>query len=168
MTPPNLDVLAGGLCAWVTIMLFLLHVITGPRHTQWFTLPDYVRIGFLATGGLFFWRAVNFFTLATSPLPPSVGRINAEGMIALVALAYTLTALTWYVATRTLQPMAWARLAWLVGIFRRDPDLAPVPMPVDAVADLMRSNGAEVATPPRAGVERLAGPLNDTPRDGAV
>lgn len=161
----DLDLPAAVVCLELATVLFALHVLSSPRRASWMTLPDYVRHGLVVTGAMFLWRGVNFLSIAGSSVP--LGHINAEGMMAQLALAYTVTALAVWLYQKRYPVRVWDRLRWVEREEARNPDLAPLLMPTAQVADVARLAGAEVATPPGAPVQRIAGELNDVDRDGA-
>lgn len=149
----SLDAVAAVLCGLVCLGCFTLHVVSSPARGHWLTLPEYVRFGFLVTGAMFLWRAVNFASLVRAPQP--LGHINAEGMMALIAMAYTITALAFYVVRRSLTPQARSRVDWVEAVERDNPELAPVMMAPRELTEAARARGIP-AVGPQAGPGDLA------------
>lgn len=142
----NLDAIAGVLTGWAALCLFTLHVVSSPRQRNWMTIPEYVRGGFLVSGVMFTWRSANFFTVAKASLVVP-GHVNAEGIMALAAITYTMTALAWWRLRSVSAPRAWDRAAWGAGEARGDPQLVPVMMRADEVIDLHRAMGTPTFAP---------------------
>ena len=140
----SLDLIASIGCFWLALIVFMLHVVSSPRRRSWMTIPEYVRRGFLVTGAMFLWRAANFASLK----PSQLGHANAEGLMALFALIYTITALAVWVVRARLGNQGWARLEWLRELMRQHPEIVPAPMTLTEVAETHRALGAVVATPP--------------------
>ena len=147
----NLDHLAAIGCGWVALILFGLHTLSSPRLASWMTIPGYVRGGFWITGAMFMWRAVNFATLP----PDHLGHVNREGLMALVTLIYTVTALAVWVARMRLPDHGWARLEWIRALMQRRPGIVPAPMTLAEVAAMHTDRGAIVSTPPADGADAL-------------
>lgn len=148
-----LDLLVSFLCGWMAVICFGLHRLTSPTRVIWRTWPEYVRKGLLVTGGCFTWRSVNLTSISPTPFGP--GHINAEGAMLSLTLAYTITALAFYVAKNHLPARWWERFAWMEDEVARDPSIIPV---MSTAADLGRIGEVTGATalPPRAdGVELL-------------
>jgi hypothetical protein len=144
----NLDVIVAVGCGWIAVALFALHVISSPRRHGWMTLPEYVRKGLIVTGATFTWRSVNLFTLPQPPSEP--GHVNAIAVIATLAMAYTITALTWWAVRKFLPGKGWFRLEWVERVERERPDLAPVMMEPDDLEHAARARGIHVnAKPPK-------------------
>jgi hypothetical protein len=139
----NLDLIASVLCGWLALCAFGLHVVSSPKRHNWMTLPEYVRRGFLVTGAMFTWRSVNFITNGSQDL----GHINTEGMMALIAVTYTVTAVAFWVAQRTLPAKVWDRLRWVEHVEREDPGKVPVMMDEAEVVDAARILGFKAAAP---------------------
>lgn len=138
----TLDALASLLCGWLALCLFGLHVISSPKRQHWMTLPEYVRRGLLVTGVMFTWRSVNFATLGGHDM--EAGHINVEGMMALIAITYTITAVAVWLGRKILPARGWARLSWVERKEREDPQAVPVVLAADEVLDLARAKGIHV------------------------
>jgi hypothetical protein len=122
----NLDFIAGVLCTFGSFSLCVIHVISSAKRGEWITLPEYVRVGFFATAMMLLYRGVNLITLAGIPDvgEPLRGRINAEGLMATMALTYTLCALAVCLARKAYPEGVWlsiARAEWIAKMFRRQP-----------------------------------------------
>lgn len=141
----TLDLFASVLCGFVAFCLFTLHIVSGPGRRHFLTLPEYLRRGVLASGVLFMVRAVNFTMLESNEL----GRINAIGVMALLLLAYTIGAVTWFLVSNHLPADMWDRLLYVKRQEKEHPELVPVMMTKEAVVDAARSQGWKV-TPPGA------------------
>lgn len=155
-----LDLLVSALCGWMAVICFGLFAITSPRRAIWRTWPEYVRKGLLVTGGCFTWRSVNLTSISPTPFGP--GHINAEGAMLSLALAYTVTALAYYVGKNHLPERWWERFAWMEHEVTRDPSIIPV---MSAPSDLGRIGEVKGATalPPRAGGVELLRALERSP-----
>ncbi len=139
----NLDHVGSLLCGFCALCVFRLHVITAPKREQWMTVPPYVRLGFLLMGGMFTWRAASFWTNPSIEL----GHLNVEGVMASIALSYTMGALTVWIDMRTLGDLSWSRLAWLEKLLRRNPSLTPVALSPIEVVDAHRARGVHAVGP---------------------
>jgi hypothetical protein len=146
----DLDILAGIFTGWVAFCIFGLHVVSSPRHNQWMSIPECVRVGLLITGTTFVWRSVNFFSIASTNA--DTGKINAEGMLALISIAYLCTASTWAVVSYHMPSAAWTKLSMFIRQARRGE--VPAVMTTSEVAELAKSRGF-VAVDPNAGPESL-------------
>jgi len=142
--PGGLDLIAALGCGWLALILFALHVVSSPSRRSWMTIPEYVRHGFAVTGCVFLVRAANFATLQ----PEALGHANAEGLMVLLALVYTVTALAVWVVRARLKNQGWSRLDWLRGLMADHPEVVGGPMTMTEVADTCRAMGATVAEPP--------------------
>jgi hypothetical protein len=149
----DLDFLAAVLCGLVAVCLFSLHVLTSPSRRNWMTLPEYVRRGLFATGVLFMLRSVNFTALP----PDGIGHINAEGVLVLVTLAYTVGAITLWVGGKVLAAPGWDRVRHAERQIRADPSQVPVMMSTDEVIDTHSLLGGQVVGP-GGGAEELISP----------
>lgn len=139
----NLDIIVALGAGWIAAGLFALHVISSPKRHGWMTLPEYVRKGLFVTGATFTWRSVNLFTLPPSPLDP--GHVNAVAVIATLAMAYTITALTWWAVRKFLPGKGWDRLRFVEQKERESEDsLHPVMMTPLELEHLARAQGAHV------------------------
>jgi hypothetical protein len=141
----NLDIAAGVLTGWIALALFSLHVISSPRHRTWMTIPEYVRRGFLVTGAMFTWRSVNLFSVAGSDV--ILGHINAEGMMALISVTYTVSALAWWIFTGLLPARTWERLQWAQRHARDHAETVPLMMTQAEVANVARASGTPTVGP---------------------
>lgn len=142
----NLDIVAGLLCGWVAFCLFSLWIVSNPRRRNWMTIPPYVRGGFLVTGLMFFWRSIDF--LEGAHRGGQLGHINAVGMMPLLTMTYTFTALSWWWFHSQLPGPGWHRLEWVKALFAKHPETTV--MPADR-ADVMRqakAAGIVVLSPP--------------------
>lgn len=142
----NLDILAALLSGWLAMALFALHAISSPKRHNWMTLPEYVRKGLWCTGATFMVRSVNFVTLAPDTGIIEPGHVNAEGMVALIAITYTATALTFWAARRYLPAPLWMRMQWLERAEREHPERIPVPLTPAQIEEVARSEGIYVNT----------------------
>lgn len=100
---------------------------------------------------MFMVRSVNFFSIA--PQMEVLGHINAEGMMALIAMTYTISALAFWMVCKMLPERARRRLEWVEQQERENPDLAPVLMPTPEIAKVAKAVGIEAAVPPGQGPE---------------
>lgn len=152
----NLDIVAGLVVGWLALCLFTLQVFSSPKRAQWITLPTYVRHGLVATGATFMVWSVNLVSLA--PQGAAVlGHMNALGVVAILTLAYTLTALVVWVVRQRLPDRGWLKLSWVATLMRRNPEAVPVAMTAEDAerkADIARAldpmanvNGAFVSPP---------------------
>lgn len=147
----NLDILAGPVCCWVAVCIFAMHVFSDPDHPGFANAPEYVRVGILVTGILFFWRGVNFFSVAHSPV--FLGHINAEGMMPLFGIAYTSTVMAFWICRHKLPAVAWDRIRFVFGEISVKPTLAAAVMTDREVAQELRATGTptvEANEPPSA------------------
>lgn len=151
----TLDLFAAGLCGFMALCLFSLHIVSSPGRRRWMTLPEYLRGGLLATGVLFVIRSVNYTMLA----PDDVGRINAVGLLVMITMAYTFGAVTWFLASNHLPAGMWDRLLWVKKREQENPDEVPVMMKKSEVVDTYRRLGGRAVSPGAAPHE-----LNDPPR----
>jgi hypothetical protein len=146
----NLDFVAAALCGWVALCVFGLHIVSSPRRHRWMTLPEYVRRGLLVTGAMFTWRSVNFATLRGGQIGQP-GHINIEGVMASLALAYMVTSLVFWAASRHLPGKGWERLRWVERKERESEANVPVIMTAAEVETHARSKGLTVnAQPPES------------------
>ena len=143
----NLDAGASALCGIIALCVFTLHIVSSPKRHNWMTIPEYVRGGFLGVGVLMTWRSVNFLTLANQSPVPTMGRINAEGMLALLGMTYMVLAVTVWVVTDILPERSWDRLNWVRLIMKRRPDMVPLPLSVHEIHDVARASGAQAIEP---------------------
>lgn len=158
------DVAGAAVTGWLAVMLFGLFIVSGPKDPQWVSLPAYLRFGFFGAAVGFMLWSVN---LASIPQRPAdVGHINASGLWALAMLAYLVTASVVYVLRHTLQPHAWAKIAWVMRLFGRDPSLAPVLLRPDELAAVSRITAGGRAAGPGASAAEVFGKPNDDPHDG--
>lgn len=137
----NLDLVAAAMCGWVAVCCFALQAFGHPRHERWMVIPAYVRWGMIATGAMFAVRSVNLWTLP--PIETSAaGHVNREGVLALVALTYLLTALAvWSGIFKRLPAKAWFRLEWAEREARKGKvPLMVEPEEVQEIARLQRYN----------------------------
>lgn len=141
----NLDTYAGLLCGVLAISLFSLFIVSSPKRRLWLTIPAYVRGGFLMTGFLMMWRSVNFLSLANSTAP--LGHINAEGMMPLLALTYTMTAFSLHWWRRSLPAPGWDRVEHVQDQMRHGADAVPVMMTGREVRDVARASGLPTTEP---------------------
>lgn len=139
-----LQLIAALLWGWLALCVFTLHIISSPKRRNWATIPEYVRGGFLVTGVMATWRSVNLIDLADQPA--AIGRINAEGMLALLAITYTVTALAWWTFRRVLPGRWWERLGWMEHEARSHPNAAPVILEAHELADVSRATGVRTAS----------------------
>lgn len=116
-----MDHVAGVLCLLVALALFGLQIVTTPRNGVWLNLPLYVRAGLAVTGATMLYRGVNFLTLATDVMDGVRGHINAEGLIATTAFAYTMLAMLSYVLSRTYPQRIWDRMRFFESIAKCKP-----------------------------------------------
>lgn len=138
----NLDIAAGILCFVISAGVFLLHVLTGPRHGGYPAAPEYVRHGMLVLGCMLLWRAVDMIQLADFPADP--GHIDAKAMMAIIALAYLVAALSYWAARSRLPAATWDRLRYAFRSVRRRPELMTAVMTGHDVAEAARSAGYDV------------------------
>lgn len=154
----NLDIVAGALCGWLALCVFSLHVVSSPRRRNWMNIPEYVRRGLLVTGGMFTWRSVNFLSVAGSGV--LLGHINAEGIMALAAMTYTITSLAFWAASAVLPDLAWQRLDWVRGRFKAKTGEVPVMVTIQEMVDIQHATG-QAAIGPNEAPEAA---LRETPR----
>lgn len=140
----NLDLIASIGCFWLALILFGLHTLSGLSRPSWMNMPGYVRRGYLVTGAMFLWRAVNLATLPADHL----GHPNVEGLMVLFSLGYMVTAQTVWVARRRLPDHGWDRIEWIRALMQRNPEIVPAPMTLIEVAEEHTARGAVVSTPP--------------------
>jgi hypothetical protein len=105
----NLDLIAGCLCILLSTACFAIHIMTSPKHRVWLNLPEYVRGGIFLTGTLMVFRGINFIGMSDKPID-RLGHINAEGLLPLIVLTYTLTALSVHILRQTYPSRVWDRL----------------------------------------------------------
>lgn len=153
----NLDLAAAVLCGFMTLCLFALHIVSSPGRKAWISLPEYLRRGILLTGVVFFIWSLNFTRLQ----PASLGHINADGVVALVCLAYLFGAFTWFVASNHLPQFSWDRLAWIKREEQRDPTKVPV-MHTPAEVAAMATKSGIPAVPPGADVNAVIDAISKT------
>lgn len=140
-----LDIFAGSLCGAVALGSFSIHIISSRQRRNWMTIPQYVRNGILLCGVMFTWRSVNFFSIAKSP--DVLGHINAEGMMALVVFTYTIWAIAVWLFRAQLPAPGWDRVHDAERSIRRDPQLAPLLMPVPDVVKVAQAAGVPAVAP---------------------
>ncbi len=133
---------------WIAVNLFLLDVISGPRHRLWIVLPNYVRWGVRVSGAGFLLRSANLLTL----LPSSpVGNVNLEAVGVTLALTYTITAVVAFYWARQMPPHAWDRLEWVRSVLLREPTAAPVFLTAAEVTKVAHGVGAAAVGPGQGG-----------------
>ncbi|MCR5875184.1 hypothetical protein LRS10_13885 [Phenylobacterium sp. J426] len=140
-----LDMVAGALCGAVALGAFSIHVISSRHRRNWMTIPQYVRRGVLLCGVMFTWRSVNFFSIAESA--EGLGHINAEGMMALVVITYTIWALAVWLFRATLPTPGWDRVEDTQHKLREEPGLAPVMMTLPDVVKVAQASGLPAVGP---------------------
>lgn len=93
--------IVGVLCLWIAWVACSLHVLSNPQRQADFTIPEYVRRGFIMVAMMLLWKGVNAFSLVDDFPPNAPGHMNAEGVMAFAALAYLGgSGLLWAVRTR--------------------------------------------------------------------
>lgn len=159
MTQEHLSIVAGILCLVITAFLSGLHVVSSQKRDRWMDFPNYVRVGIMALIVMSLYRGIQFLTPVPIPPADSVATIQAEGLIFLAVLAYTIGSISLWVARRHLPPNVWPRLSWIETEERADPNKVPVLMSMDEVVDAARLMGIKAVAPG-------AGPheINDPPR----
>lgn len=141
----TLDTVAGLLCLWMAFCIFGLFVVSSTKRRNWMNIPEYVRRGFIVSGAMFAWRGFNFLSLEGVMSAP--GHINAEGLMATVAMAYTITALTVWQASAKLPIRAWERLQHAARVMRRDPNAVPVLVQASDITDIAHASGQPAVGP---------------------
>lgn len=142
----NLDILASVFCIILAMSCFAIHILTSPRHRVWLNLPEYVRGGIFVTGALMFFRGINFYGLAANPTVP-LGHVNIEGLMPLIVLTYTMTALSVHVIRQTYPGRLWDRLRFFESVAKhglRRPDS----LQAGVLAEIADHNGCGIVTAP--------------------
>lgn len=144
----NLDWLAAMGCGWIALCCFSLYAFTHPKRDRWMNMPNYVRRGLAICGAAFCWRSVNFIMLEPVEVN-ATGHINAEGIMVMLAVAYTITALAlWAGVFKRLPAHGWDRLHFAEHEEREGK--VPVMMTPAEVRAKLHEEGAVINTePPR-------------------
>jgi hypothetical protein len=83
------------LCLIMASALSALHVLSSPKHKKWFSLPWYVRLGFLVSAVGMAYRGAELFSLARpagAALP--LGHIDPVGFLLTCSMTFTFVALS--------------------------------------------------------------------------
>lgn len=145
----NLDMVAAACCGWLALCLFTLHVVSSPKRHSWMTIPGYVRRGFLVTGVMLTWWSANLFSVAGTAI--GSGHFNAQGLMALGAATYTVSALAWWVLRGYLPKRGWDRLHWFQREAQAHPGVAPVALSAEDVTAVSRAAGIVSLGPRESG-----------------
>jgi hypothetical protein len=99
------------LCLIMASSLSSLHVLSSPKHKKWFTLPGYVRLGFLASAVGMAYRGAELFTLAgPSGRAAPLGHIDPVGFVLTCSMTFTFVGLSVHAILTQLPPRVRERL----------------------------------------------------------
>lgn len=115
------DMFTGTLCILISLSFAALHIMTSHKHRIWPNVPEYVRIGFLATTCGMLARGLDFFRLSTPVGDGAQGHIDTVGLIVTVMMAYTMFGLAFSIFRRAYPAAVWAGMNHVEGLAEADP-----------------------------------------------
>ena len=143
-----LDYLAGASLIILCAISSLIHYISSPKRTMWFTPPAHFRRTLLLCAAMFLWRGVDFFSL---PPTATLGHTNSVGVMSFIALVtFAVSGMTWALPAR-LKNHAWERMRDVFWQLHHNPHLRPVLVDANDITEIAHAMGqaavGENATP---------------------